>query len=557
MKRLLALTLVTSMLLITGCGSTAPEQTETQMDSDAPTSITVAQIAEVANLNPHLYPRTQDSNVQNLIFDTLVSPKADLTFEGSLADSWDISEDGLVYTLHLNTDAKWHDGVDFTADDVIFTMKSLADPTYIGGNESRVDFIEGAIDFRNGEADDVSGLVKIDDDTVQITLLEPSASFIAMGMYISILPEHILGDVEPGTWDKHEFNRSPIGTGKYEYTDWQTGQYIELNINEDYFGKVPNIDTVYYRFGDATTLSAALVNGEVDVVESMGVSELEILETMKGVYPYATETLSVYYVGLNQLNEHFSNPLVRQAFSHALDKETIINTVFGDYGTATDDIFPLSHWSHSENVTSYEYDVEKSMSLLEEAGYTYNDGTGYFEKDGETLHIVYDITSGTQTTTNLVQLLQQYWKNAGISCEIREQDFSTLAFTRLLPQDSNGASRAVTADDFDCYTLGFGIEADPDEYRTYFESSTIPPHGMNFINYANDEIDALFAKSLSITDQDERADVYNEIAEIISEDIAWIPLYCNVRIDGVSESVGNFVTDFRGITFQIEEWVMN
>ena len=517
-------------------------------------SVTIGQVSEVANLNPTLYPRTPDSNVQCLILDGLIKPQSDLSFGPSLAESWDVSEDGKLYTFHLHNDVKWHDGEPFTAQDVVFTFTSLADPTYVGGAESRVDSVVGVKAYRAGTASSVAGIQAPDDYTVTFELSDPNAAFLGQ-LNMPILPKHILGDIKPGEWEKADFNRNPIGTGKYKFVKWEAGQYIQLAKNPDYFGDKPSIDTIYYRFGDVTTLTAALMNGEVDVVESIEPSEVELLAASGTAAAVTYPTLNMYYIGLNQLNKHLKDLKVRQAMSYALDKPTMIATVFGEYAFPTDDIFPENHWSHSTTVTTYPYDPAKAEALLQEAGYVKN-ASGIYEKDGEPLHLIYDMVTKGQAQADMAQLIQQYFKAVGIDMEIREQDFSTLAFTRLLPTDASGQGRAVTADDFDMYTLGFGVEVDPDEYRSYFVSTSTPPNGMNFISYNNPAVDELFAKSITLTTLDERQACYREIAEAISSDIPWIPLYGNESIAGVSNKVKNFQADFRGITYQIEKWTI-
>ena len=524
-------------------------------DSQATEStITIGQASEVANLIPVLYPRTPDSNVQCLIFDTLVAPDENLGFTGDLADSWDISEDGKLYTFYLHKGVKWHDGEDFTADDVVFTFTSLASPNYVGGAESRLSSIAGVSEYTNGTADTISGIKKLDDYTVSFELTAANAAFLSQ-LYTSILPEHILGSIDPGEWEKADFNRAPIGTGRYKFVKWESGQYIELEKNPDYFGTPVQIDHIIYKFGDATTLTAALINGEIDLVESVQTSEVELLESTKGTSAYVYPTLNMYYVGLNLQNEALSDIRVREALSCALDKPTIVSTVYGEYATATDDIFPENHWSHSTGITTYAYDPTKAESLLQDVGYI-KDSKGIYAKDGKELHFVFDMVTKGKEQADMAQMLQQYWGAVGVSVEIREQDFSTLAFTRLLPNDEDGTPRAVTADDFDMYTLGFGVEVDPDEYRAYFESSFFPPNGMNFINYSNPEIDKLFEQSIKLTDPDQRADCYHQIADIVSGDIPWIPLYDMSSIVGVSDKVQNYVADFRGFTYQIEKWSM-
>ena len=232
MKKLmkpLALLMAVVMVTLTGCGGSGSDESGS--------SIIIGQSSEVANLNPMIQPRTPDSNVQCLIFDYLVIPDENLNYVGDLAESWDISDDGTVYTFHLQEGVKWHDGEDFNADDVVFTLTALASPEYTGGNEGRVMSIVGASEYQAGTADSVEGIKKIDDYTVEITLASPNAAFLS-NMYVAMLPEHILGEESPADWGNDDFNRAPIGTGKYKFVEWEAGQYISLERNDEYFGTI-------------------------------------------------------------------------------------------------------------------------------------------------------------------------------------------------------------------------------------------------------------------------------------------------------------------------------
>ena len=151
---------------------------------------------------------------------------------------------------------------------------------------------------------------------------------------------------------------------------WEAGQYISLERNDEYFGTMPSIENVVVQFGADTTLVAALLNGEIDVLYNLPSTEIENVEAVDGVGVYNYEMMSVYYIGLNQLDPDLSDLRVRQALAYALDKQTIVDTVYGETATVANDIFPDNHWSHNPDVTVYEYNPEKAMALLEEAGYT-------------------------------------------------------------------------------------------------------------------------------------------------------------------------------------------
>ena len=544
MKKSLALLMVAVMFLLAACGGNANSGTA------AVSTVTIGQSSEVANLNPTLMPRTPDSNAHLLIYSFLVTPTEDLNYVGDLATSWEVSEDGLRYEFKIREDAVWHDGEKLTAHDIVFTFTSIVHPDYIGGAEGRMVNVVGAAAYRAGEADTVEGCYAPDDYTVVFELTEPNAAFMG-NVYYAILPQHILGEVNPADWEKTEFNTNPIGSGKYKFVRWESGQFIEFDKNTDYYGEQPSIEKVILRFGDDTTLAAALINGEIDILYNMSVSELDTVEAVEGVSAYMFEQMTMYYIGLNQLNPHLGDLRVRQALSHAIDKDKLVATVYGDTAYATDDIFPENHWSHSPNVTTYGYDVEKAKSLLEEAGYTMG-SNGFYAKNGETLKVTYDLVESTDIK-QVAQLVQQYWQAIGVETEIITQDFATLAFTKLFPEDENGNPRAVTADDFACYTLGFGIEVDPDEYRDYFTTSQ-GAGSWNFISYSNAEVDQLFEDQLLMTDPAEREECFHKIAELISQDIPWIPLYGKSQIVGLSDRVQNYIADYRGITFLIEKW---
>ena len=543
--RIIALLL--ALTLLTACGGNSAPATNEAPAAD--TSIVLAQTSEVANLNPMIQPRTPDSNVQCLIFSFLVMPDENLNYVGDLAESWDITNEGTVYTFKLRDGVKWHDGEAFNADDVIFTLTALAHPNYHGGNDSRVMSIVGAPEYQAGKAESVAGLKKIDDLTVEVTLSQPNAAFLA-NMYTAMLPEHILGEVDPGEWGNDDFNRAPIGNGKYKFVEWKPGQYITLERNEDYFGTKPSIKNVTVQFGADTTLVAALMNGEIDVLYNLPASEIENVEAMPNSSVYTYEQMTVSYIGLNLLVPALADHNVREALAHAIDKQTLVDTCIGEgLAFVCEDVFPSNHWSHSENVTVYEYNPELSKQLLEKAGYTMG-SNGYYEKDGEVLHLTFDMASSSADSKAMAALLQQYFKAVGVSMEVIEQDFATLAYTKLLPGE---ATEETTADSFQMYTLGFGVEADPEEYNEYFSTSK-GAGSWNFIHYSNPKVDELFDKQLLLSDPAERTAAFNEIAELISQDIPWIPLFNKAGVTGLSSKVQNYTADFRGAFFQIEKW---
>ncbi|NMH74343.1 hypothetical protein HF078_14725 [Bacillus sp. RO2] len=559
-KRLNILSIIAIVLiLLVGCTSESSTDSNTNnkqndnADTEEPKqggSITIASASEPGNLNPLIWATSSDTLVTHMIYDSLVIPDEELKMIGSLAEKWDVSEDGKTYTFYLHEGVTWHDGKPFTARDVEFTYTSLAHPDYDAGAYWRVDPVVGAAEYKAGEADSVEGIKVIDDYTISFTTKEQFAPFIS-GLFIGVLPEHILSEISPAEWAKHDSNRAPVGTGPFKFDSWESGQFIQLSANKDYFKGTPHLDSLVVRFGDANTMLAAFMNKEIDIT-SVPIAEIESIKSLDYANVVLSDQLSVYYVGFNAKNDHFSDVKVRQALAHATEKRVIVASILGEYGEVADDIFPSKHWSHSPDLPIYDFDKSKAESLLEEAGYKKN-SKGIFEKNGKELSFTLQVPTGTKEREKTAALLKQQYEAIGVKMELLSLDFPTLV-TKLLPQTADGKQREVTKDDYDAYILGFGIEADPDEYRSYFGSAYMPPNGYNFVGYSDSLVDELLDKQSKEVDFEQRQKYIWEVSKKLAEDEIWIPIYEQSATYVANEKVAGFTPDFRGVTFNAREW---
>lgn len=513
-------------------------------------TLTFAQDNPPGNMNPLIYATTNDENVTNMIFNWLIKPDAKLAMVPNLATDWTVSADGKTYTFNLQKKVKWHDGEAFTAKDVAFTFTSLADKRYDGGSYSRVQPILGAVEFHEGKAATVEGIKVINDYKISFTLKEPNAAFLA-NLYLGIIPEHVLKDVSPAEWIKHPSNRNPIGTGPFKFVKSVEGQYMELEANKDYFEGAPKLDKVIVRFGDQNTMLAAFMNQEIDIT-LVPIAEVGNIKSLKFAEIKTSADLSVYYIGFNLRNEHFKDVRVRQAIAHATNKDLIVKTILGEYGSVANDVFPDAHWSHNPKITTFPYDKAKAKKLLEAAGYKLNSANMY-AKDGKVLSFTLEVPTGKKEREKTAVMLKQQLEEVGIQCDLLLLDFPTLV-TKLLPKDKEGKKRAVTAEDFNAYILGYGVEADPDEYRPYFHTAYMPPNGYNFCGYSTPQMDALFQKQLLQTKASDRTATFYEIGKRISDDQPWVPIYSVKGVYGMNKKVQGFSPDFRGISFNAREW---
>lgn len=511
---------------------------------------TVAQWSEPGNLNPLIFPTTYDTNVQELVFARLLRPTSDLSFEPDLAESWEFSDDQRTLTFTLRNGLTWHDGEALTAADVAFTLTSLADPSYDGGSYADVSVIEGAEAYHAGEADSVSGVEVLDDRTIDITTSEAFAPVLANLAGIFILPEHIYGQVDIARWQQDATNREPVGAGPFEFVQWRQGELIELAANQDYYAGRPCLDRVIIRFGDQDTMLAAMLSGEVDVAQ-VPINSVAGVEGREDIQLNVVDTLSFQYLGFNLRNPALADDAVRQAIAHAINRQALVDGLLRGYGRTLDTIFPTNHWSYPEGLEPITYDPELANQLLEDAGWTLENGVR--TKDGKTLSFSLYLPTGNLVRERSAPIIQANLRQIGIDVELQSMDFATLV-THLLPKDAQGTPRAVTTDDFDMFLLGFGIERDPDEYYSYFVEAGLPPNGYNFTGSVNPEAETLLREGRTTLEVAAREAPYHTFAKLMRAELPWIPLYQAQDLYASSARLKGFSPDIRGVNPNAARW---
>ncbi len=336
-------------------GTEAPGPTETQATV---TTTGVSAAAEVI-IGLQLEPPTLDltSNAAAAIpqvllynvYETLVRLQPDGSITGLLASDWEISDDGLTYTFQLREGATFHNGDPFSAEDVVFSINNVInkDP----GHPFTTTFAP------------IASVEAVDDQTAVITLSQVSASllfFLTQGQGV-ILNENAIETIE----------NSPIGTGPFVFGSWTVGDSIVVNRNDSYWGEPALLETVHFRYiNDPSALSNAMLAGDIDILA--GVSAPETLDAFGGDEFTVEEGLTYgeIVLSLNGRRAPFDNVLVRQAVSHAIDRNAVVDLAYSGYGTPIGSFStPLDPW-FKDLTGVYEYDPEKAMDLLDEAGWT-------------------------------------------------------------------------------------------------------------------------------------------------------------------------------------------
>ena len=455
-------------------------------------------IGDASNLIPLLASDSTSHGIVGLIFNGLIKYDKDIRIVGDLAESWDVSKDGLVITFHLRKGVRWHDGTPFTSADVLYTYQVTVDPktptAYAG------DFLK------------VKKVEVFDDWTFRVTYDKPFAPAL-MSWSVGILPKHLLAGKDITT---SPLGRRPIGTGPYKFKEWVTGQKIVLVSNPDYFEGRPYIDGSILRIiPDTATMFLELrANG----IDRMGLTPLQFTrQTENNIFrenfnKYRYLSFAYTYMGYNLKNPLFADKRVRQAIAHAVNRVEMIDGVLLGLGKPATGPYKPGTWAYNPNVRDYPYDPAKAKALLSEAGWKDVNGDGILEKDGRPFAFEIITNQGNEIRAKCSEIIQRRLAEVGIQVKIRVVEWA--AFVKDF----------INKRKFDATILGWSIPMEPDLYDVWHSSKT-GPEELNFISYKNAEVDALIEKGRETFDQSVRKQCYDRIQEILAEEQPYLFLY--------------------------------
>ncbi len=489
------------LLLLAGC---ANEQSNSGPQEKAykPTAygdiIVRGDIGDASNLIPILASDSASHSIAGLIYNGLVKYDKDMNIVGDLAESWDISDDGLVITFHLRKGVKWHDGKPFTAKDVLYTYQVTVDPktptAYAG------DFLK------------VKKAEVLDDYTFRVTYDKPFAPSL-ISWSSAVLPRHLL---EGQDITKSSLARHPVGTGPYLFKEWLAGQKIVLVSNADYFEGRPYVDGHVTRIiPDMATMFLELRARNIDM---MGLTPLQYTrQTENNLFrqsfdKYRYLAFAYTYLGYNLKHPFFADKRVRQAISYAINKEEIISGVLLGLGKPATGPYKPGTWAYNENVKTYSYNPQKARELLRAAGWTKTNNDGFLEKDGRPFTFELITNQGNETRQKCAEIIQRQLKEVGIDVKIRILEWAAFI------------NDFINKRRFEAVILGWTIPLDPDAYDVWHSSKTAPEE-LNFISYKNPEVDALLEKARSTFEQKLRKKYYDRFQEILVEDQPYTFLY--------------------------------
>ena len=443
----------------------------------------------------------------------------------SLAKSWDISEDGKTYILNLMEGVKFHNGEDFKADDVVYSLNRIV--TVQGAvNSGFVSQIEGFDELTNGVATELSGVKAIDDYTVEIKLKEPYAGFMAS---LAAAPVSIL-DEKTTTMAGDKFGIEPeftVGTGPFKLKEWKLNEGIELVKNENYWKEAPKIDGVEIKVvPDTETQNIMYRNGELDILDLDYM--VDYIPTYKQEFKdnlVSVPRVGITYFTFNENIEPLNNVNIRKALSMAIDRQAIVDSMYNGTASIENGIFPKGLIGHNENIEAIEYNTEKAKEILAAEGYP----------NGFDMEIAIDSAS-SDTTKSVLEIISEQLSEIGVNASLKTYDESTWLATRKAGE--LGSFMSIWTADYN----------DPDNFiYTFF--GTDENTKLRSLNYKDKEVIDRVAKARAIINEDERIKEYQALEKkIISEDRAWLPMYAKEHYFALGKNISNFTPNWAGIS---------
>ncbi|HMQ50859.1 MAG TPA: ABC transporter substrate-binding protein [Anaerolineae bacterium] len=492
---------------------------------DRPTALADDQLfifpgAEPPTMDPHLSGDATSAEYVVEIYSGLMAIDNKLHLIPDLAESYDVSADGLVYTFTLREDAVFRDGKSITAADFKWSFERACDPatesptadTYLGD-------IVGCRAKLQGEADEVEGVVVVDDRTLELTIDEPKGFFLAKMTY----PTAYVLDRKNVEGNPDWATNQPNGSGPFVLEEFALDEgIIVLTRNDNYYREPkPTLERVIYLIN----VPVIPLTGYEDGLASLGLPEgvtydaipVSVSELSRVTDPndplsqefVAAPELNVSYIGFNVNQPPFDDPKVRQAFNLALDKRRMVRLVFQDTVPVANGIVPPTMPDYENpDLSDYEYDPERALELIAESSYG---------DVSELPEITLNVSGSGGSVGGLIEaIVESYKQNLGVEVMVEQAPWPEFLADLNQPDPP-----------YQMYQLGWIADyPDPQNFlEVLFHSNSAQNHG----NYSNPEVDALLDQARRTSDPDERLELYQQAEQMILDDAAWVPLYFGVE----------------------------
>lgn len=507
-----ALITVFAFTSLTACSGTnkntsAGETTKSRTQD----TIIYAQGSDPRGLDPALVDDGESAKIIVNIYEGLLKYNKDSTnVEPSLAESWDVSSDGLTYTFHLKKGVKFQDGTDFNAEAVKFNIDRQLEPNATE-DMAYASFVFGSV--KNVEV--------VDENTVKINMKSASTPFLnnlAMCLGAPMVSPKALKD------SNNNVNEHPVGTGPYSFVSWTKGQNIVLKRNDTYWGNKAVTKNVIFKFiSDNSARVVALNNGEADIIDGIDATVVKQIEDA-GNKIYDAAGMNINYMAYNTTVAPFNDVKVRTAISQAINVPELVSSLYQGYAEPATSVLPSFIPGFDTSIKQVSYDQAAAKTALANAKVT-------------KVHIITYTNPRPYNTANgqaLAEAVQGYLKNVGVTATIDAYDWTTY-------------KQKVKAGDFDiCFYGWIGDNGDPDNFMSLMSDKD---PSMNVSRYDNADYKALISKGLSTSAGTERNKIYTDLEKMAAENAVWLPISHAKTLVGYRSNVKDFNYHMTGVVF--------
>ena len=470
-----------------------------------------------SRLNPILANDSASSEISDWLFNGLFKYDKNGNPIEDLALSYTF-ETKTKLLINLRKNVKWHDGVEFTAKDVVFTYNTILDPKVFNSIKSNYK--------------EVQSVKALDKYTIEI--IYKKAYFKALEIWmVGILPMHLLKDEKDLMTSA--FNKNPIGTGSYILNSFKIGQDIRLKANDNYFEGRPKIDELLYKFiPDPNTSFLFLKQKKLDLA---GLTPLQIDRQIDEEFKDSFQIIekpsfSYTYLGLNLKNEKFKDIRIRKALSLAINRQELVDILFFGHGKVCNGPFLPGSFAYNDEIKPTIQNIKEAKRLLKELGYDKNNPF--------TFEIV--TNTGNDTRINAAQILQYQLAKADINMKIRVMEWQAFLNTIVHPRN------------YEAILLGWSLSLMPDAYPLWHSNSD-KTGSFNLVGYSNSEVDKLIEEGSVTVKREELSKIYKKIFKKITDDIPYLFLYIPNSITVINKDIKNVEPSFIGITHNQKDWI--
>ncbi len=424
-----------------------------------------------------------------------------------LAEKWERSADGRTYTITLRQ-AKFHDGTPVTADDVKFSFEFYLHPRYPIASPSMLE-IEGAQEYRQGRAPQVTGIAVVDPRTVRFTLKARYAFFFdqILGRPNYIMPRHAWEGVDVARMLEHAYARKPIGAGPFRLTEWRERESMTFQAFPEYWGGRPTVERVIMQLiPEPATVMAEVRAGNIDAGQVLpdefeGFQRNQQLQTLKMPGDVS------FWFSFNHQHPFFSDVRVRRAFYHALDRELMVRTLQKGFGRIVNSPTHPALWQHNSGIKGYPYDPARARQLLSEAGFTPGPG-GILQRDGRPFRARYTFLSEKRYLDQGL-MIQQFMRQVGVDLVLEPLERGDFFGRFFSPANSANIEIAGLA----WFNLLLPVQF---EFESNFKGTGA---FSGIFQYTNPEIDGLLNQTSTAVDRGTLRTLYYRVQEVIIQDV--------------------------------------